>query len=183
MVTVQCLFARMDSMAYFHTMIKISIIGLFIILSACSAGNSGEVTASEDIRNNFTLRDQQNNEVVLSDTTTWLFVNFWATWCKPCITEMPSIVELRDSLSEAPIMFMLITNETPGQTGNFLSERNIDIPSYHMINAVEAFELIGFPTTLLINPEGRIVMRSEGAENWIEKEDEIRRLINASQSD
>lgn len=151
------------------------------MLSACSAGNSGETKAtSGDIRTSFNLKDDAGNVHSLENVQDqYLFVNFWATWCKPCIAELPSIVALRDSLRDEPISFFLVTNETPDQTNNFLKKRNIDIPGYHMAESVEAFGLAGFPTTLIINPEGEVVLKVEGADEWNDPENVamIRKIV------
>jgi thiol-disulfide isomerase/thioredoxin len=160
--------------------ISLLIIVLSILFTACSTGNSGETTTSEDIRDNFNVTDAQGDMIDLTNEKDYLFVNFWATWCKPCITEMPSIQALQDSLSDAPIRFILVTNETPAETGDFLQQRSIDLEGFHMTDAAEAFNLGGFPTTLIIDPEGKIILRSEGAEEWNSPERiyDIRRLLS-----
>ncbi len=144
-------------------LITLSIL-LFI---SCSAKNSGETIDTTDVRADFNLSDDAGNAVSMDSLKhNYLFVNFWATWCKPCIAELPSIEALQDSLENENISFLLITNETPEQVNGFLTKRNIDLPGYYMPDAVEAFELIGFPTTLIINPAGDVVLQVEGADDW-----------------
>ena len=71
----------------------------------------------------------------------------------------------------------------PEQVNGFLKKRNIDLPGYYMSDAVEAFELIGFPTTLIINPSGDIVLQVEGADDWNTSSNVamVKGLINASE--
>lgn len=138
-----------------------------LFLMSCSARNSGEKIDTNDIRSDFNLTDDQGDQVSIDSLSDHhLFVNIWATWCKPCIAELPSIVSLRDSLRDENISFLLITNETPSQVNGFLEKRNIDLPGYYMSDVVDAFELVGFPTTLLINPAGDMILKTEGADEW-----------------
>ncbi len=153
---------------------------LLIAAAGCTAGNSGEDVASDNIRADFHLIDKNGEEFSLeNESENYLFVNFWATWCKPCIAELPSIDALQDSLRASPVTFLLVTNESPDKTRDFLEKRNIDIPGYHMQDAVEAFGLIGFPTTMLISPDGNVLLKVEGADEWNETENvnKIRDLI------
>ncbi len=150
-------------------------------LLACSAGSSVETAESSSIRDELTLTDGQGKSVSLEDSADkYLLVNFWATWCRPCIAELPSITALRDSLGNEPIEFILVTNESPEQTGNFLQDKGINIPGYHMPDAVDKFQLVGFPTTLVISPEGEIVLKIEGAIEWNDASNvnRIRRLMS-----
>lgn len=140
---------------------------LLLTLMSCSARNSGEKIDTNDVRLDFNLSDDNGDKVSLdSMSDQYLFVNFWATWCKPCIAELPSIVSLRDSLQDENMSFVLITNETPARVDGFLNKRDINLPGYYMSDAVDAFDLIGFPTTLVINPSGDVILKVEGADEW-----------------
>jgi len=95
-----------------------------------------------------------------------LFVNFWATWCPPCVAEMPSIEKL-NALYGNKIAIILVNNEPDAVIQPFLMANDIRTPVCQSISSVPA-ELASesFPTTFLISKNGRIVISRRGAAKW-----------------
>jgi len=95
-----------------------------------------------------------------------LFVNFWATWCPPCVAEMPSIEKL-NTLYGNKIAILLICDEPNATVLPFLSANGIRTPVYQSMSSVP-LELASesFPTTFLISKNGRIVISRRGAAKW-----------------
>ena len=58
-----------------------------------------------------------------------VLVNFWATWCPPCIAEMPSMQELYNDYGDR-VTFMFVTNEEEQKVLDFLKRKNYDLPVY-----------------------------------------------------
>ena len=58
-----------------------------------------------------------------------IFINFWATWCPPCIAEMPSLIELQDEYEDR-VHFILISHEKQHITQSFLQDKAWDFNSY-----------------------------------------------------
>ncbi len=95
-----------------------------------------------------------------------LFLNIWATWCPPCRAEMPNIQRLYDAYGERMAMVIASQEEAPRIRG-FLDENNYDLPVYRMVqNLPEKLSSSSIPTTFLISPEGKIVIRKAGAARW-----------------
>jgi thiol-disulfide isomerase/thioredoxin len=95
-----------------------------------------------------------------------IFLNFWATWCPPCIAEMPEIQELYDAYGDR-VKFMLVTNESPSKVQQFLSARDYDLPIHYGGNPMpSALKVNSYPTTYIISADGRIVSMKKGAANW-----------------
>lgn len=101
----------------------------------------------------------------------WLVVNFWATWCAPCRKEMPQLDALAARYGDRNVTVMALSVDRGGaaKPQAFLDElgvshmvRTFD-PSY---KAARAVRLIGLPTTLLIDPDGREVGRLAGEADW-----------------
>ncbi|NNE03778.1 MAG: TlpA family protein disulfide reductase [Eudoraea sp.] len=94
------------------------------------------------------------------------FISYWATWCPPCIAELPSIQELYTSYGDQ-IQFLLITNETPEVVKRFLDKKNYDLPVVfpRMQPPKELFER-SIPTNYLIDQHGNIIIKEKGASNW-----------------
>lgn len=104
-----------------------------------------------------------------------LLVNFWATWCAPCLHEMPSIDRLAATLSEEGLdgrVRVLTVNFDRGdgtRPARWLVDNEITrLPLYHDADMSSGRDagLRGMPTTLVIDAEGREVARLEGAAEW-----------------
>lgn len=102
----------------------------------------------------------------------YLLVNFWASWCSPCVVELPSLNELQNALPEDKIEVIAISidrNKTPENLGEFLKNRNIGEFAAYMDTNREIENNItmrGIPTTYLLGPEGEIRYIFEGDANW-----------------
>ncbi len=97
-----------------------------------------------------------------------LFVNFWATWCPPCVGEMPEIQDLYDAYKNNPnIRFLMLTNDTPDKVKAFLTKRKYSFPVYfYSYQPPEAFKSSVIPTTFIISKDGKILVKETGATNW-----------------
>jgi thiol-disulfide isomerase/thioredoxin len=100
----------------------------------------------------------------------WLLVNLWATWCAPCIKEMPSLGRLQTELGTA-LTVVAISEDRSGAKAvePFLAAHAIGSPAIGLDPSggmVGALHVEGLPTSLLIDPQGRIVAKLEGAAEW-----------------
>lgn len=95
-----------------------------------------------------------------------VFLNFWATWCPPCIAEMPSIQKLHDEYKDE-VAFVLISNEIPGVINSFMEKHEYTLPLYSLLSEVPSiFETSTIPATYLIAPSGRLIISKTGAAKW-----------------
>ena len=94
-----------------------------------------------------------------------IFLNFWATWCKPCIFEMPSIKRVQDSLSKNGIVFLLASNESSDEIREFEKNYNYNFNYTKVVN-LEELGVQGLPTTYIISPEGKLVFSETGYRKW-----------------
>ena len=96
-----------------------------------------------------------------------VFVNFWATWCGPCILEMPSIQRLQDKMKDSPVVFLLISDEDAGTIGTFLKKKPWTMQSLRGDgNPPSVFRSNGIPATFVVDPSGMVVYRHLGAARW-----------------
>jgi thiol-disulfide isomerase/thioredoxin len=93
-----------------------------------------------------------------------VFVNLWATWCPPCIAEMPSIQKLYKQVDTTQVKFVMISlDEEPEKAKKFIARKEYTFPVYRLQQEVPAdFATSSIPTTFVIAPNGKIVMRKEG---------------------
>ncbi len=95
-----------------------------------------------------------------------IFINYWATWCPPCIAEMPSIQNLYDNYSDK-INFIFINNEDSSVVDAFMKKHNYNLPINNFIGGItNLFETSTLPTTIIISPKGRVVLQKTGAAKW-----------------
>lgn len=88
-----------------------------------------------------------------------VYVDFWASWCAPCLRSMPAYNELYNRLKGEDFEFVAINVDNPIEDGlDFLIDEPLDflIPSDPDGEAAELFGVIGMPTSYLIDPEGII---------------------------
>jgi thiol-disulfide isomerase/thioredoxin len=94
-----------------------------------------------------------------------IFINFWATWCKPCIQEMSSIDSAQKLLSKNGIVFLLASEETPKQIKEFKEYYQFDLNFVRLTN-MEELSMDGLPTTYIFNPKGELAFSETGYRKW-----------------
>lgn len=105
-----------------------------------------------------------------------VLVNFWATWCAPCIAEMPSMHKLYDDYNNK-IEFVFISGEPSKIVNKFLAKNEYTFKVYQPVTAYpEVFHVETIPRTFLIDTKGNIVIDKTGAANW--NSDTVRATID-----
>jgi len=95
-----------------------------------------------------------------------VFLNFWASWCKPCLKEMPDIQKLYSDYG-SQVDFLLVTQEDSLKVKTFLKKRNYDLPFYFSDGDIpEVLYSKTLPTTYIIDRKEKIVLAESGAMNW-----------------
>ena len=122
----------------------------------------------------FELYDQYGNLHKLSEYEgKVVFLNFWATWCPPCVREMPYIDELYEAYgkNEEEVVILGVANPNLGQEGNkesiiqFLEQQGYTFPVVFDVdyNQIFSYGFNSFPSTLIIDKEGYINLYVPGA--------------------
>jgi len=126
----------------------------------------------------WTIRSAGNTEVSLEQFKgNVIFLNFWATWCPPCIAEMPSIQSLYEDYGDK-MVFLLVSREDTNDTGNFVREKGYSFPVFTQLTTEpERFSSQSIPTSFLISPDGEIILKKKGAAKWDSKK--VRGLIDS----
>lgn len=96
-----------------------------------------------------------------------VFINFWATWCKPCVEEMPSIEKAQAMMNDKEIVFLLASSESIEEIKTFSINHNYKLKYMHLENG-ESLNIQALPTTFIINPKGDLVFSEMGSRNWDE---------------
>lgn len=105
-----------------------------------------------------------------------VLVNFWATWCPPCIAEMPSFQKLYDDYGDK-VRFYFVSSEEKERLQPFLEKKGYELPVYQPLSATpEKMRSNTLPTTYLISKKGELVVDKKGAANW--NDDNFRNLLD-----
>jgi thiol-disulfide isomerase/thioredoxin len=102
-----------------------------------------------------------------------VFINFWATWCPPCIAEMPSIDVLFSQFRDHDrVMFLMVdVDNNRAKSEKFMKKRKFGLPVYTPAGPVPPSYLGGaIPTTLVLNKDGDVVFKHEGMSDFSDGE-------------
>jgi len=105
----------------------------------------------------FNFKNEVGNEVV---------INFWATWCPPCVAEMPSFQELYDDY-ESKVTFLFVALDDKIKVSEFITKKKYTLPvCYEKSNRPNTFDASSIPVTYVLDKEGNIVVAKTGTANW-----------------
>lgn len=117
-----------------------------------------------------------------------VFLNFWATWCPPCVHEMPSMERLYGKLKGPDFILLAVSIDSLGKrvAAPFVKKMNITFPVLldQDMEAMRAFGVRGMPTTFLLDREGEIVHQAVGPRDWDREEtvQMIRKIMDQGNS-
>ena len=118
----------------------------------------------------FALEDPQGNIVSLRDfKDDVVFLNVWASWCPPCIAEMPTIRTLYQNVGQdKDIRFILLSLDEKRQKAiDFMKRKEFEMPYYFPASGLPSeFRSSYLPTTYVISKEGQIVYKKEGIADY-----------------
>jgi peroxiredoxin len=98
-----------------------------------------------------------------------VLLNFWATWCPPCLREIPELVRLHDDLTDRGVAIVGIAAQSGSaeKIRAFMDEHSMDYPVWTVDDAsLDEFGVVGFPFSFLIDRDGRIRMRYVGPQSY-----------------
>lgn len=123
--------------------------------------------SSTNLVDNIKLVDLNDKPVNLKEFAgRKIFLNFWATWCKPCIMEMPSIERAQESLTSDGYVFFLASDESVGRINRFKATQDFQLNFIRLETPFPDIGILSLPTTLIIDEQGKIVLNQIGALEW-----------------
>lgn len=99
----------------------------------------------------------------------WLVLNFWATWCAPCRTEMPSLMRLQAAMPDIVVLPVAMGRNPVPAIKKFYADAGVQsLPVARDVDSAlaHAMGVMGLPVTVIINPEGQEVARLIGGAEW-----------------
>ncbi len=93
-------------------------------------------------------------------------INFWATWCPPCIAEMPSLNALYNDYKDE-VAFIFVARDDSEKVTKFLEKRGYSFPVYFELNAPpDILQNNSIPATYILSRKGEIVVKKIGVADW-----------------
>ena len=129
-----------------------------------------EVTTIDFESNMLLFKDLEGNEFSLRNfENKVLFINYWATWCNPCLAEMPSMAELYNQYKENNnIVFLYLSKEDADTIIDYIPKDDSlgQLPIYKVVTDDDLFSTRGIRTTFIVNRNGEIVIKDVGSAVW-----------------
>lgn len=141
---------------------------LLLCFLGCKGVEKEKIPAATSVRlfDKVRLTDLENNYIDLKQYKgKTIFLNFWATWCKPCIVEMPFIERAQNILAKEEVTFLMSSNETAEEIKEFKMNNNYKF-NYVRVENSEELGVQALPTTYIFNAEGNLVFSEMGARKW-----------------
>ncbi len=154
---------------YLRLTVFVVLVLAALALSACKANAPAQIgTAAPD----FTVSSPDRTVTLSQFRGKPVMLNFWATWCPPCVQEMPEIVELQKKLGDKVVILAVSTDVdedaykkfTATRTQGLLTVRDGDNKSNSLYGTYQ------FPETFVIDREGVIRRKFIGVQNWTSPE-------------
>ncbi|QKT02754.1 TlpA family protein disulfide reductase [Ectothiorhodospiraceae bacterium 2226] len=94
----------------------------------------------------------------------WVVVNFWATWCPPCLKEIPELIRFHERRDDAVVLGVNMEDIDADMLAGFIDVHAISYPVLRMEPASQTplGPVVGLPTTYLVDPSGEVVARHLG---------------------
>ena len=168
---------------------KRALLAFALLLSACSpepeaANNDAAAEAEVPVKGvdrshkgrpapDVAIMAPDGDEISLSDLRGPMLVNLWATWCAPCVKELPTLNVLADSQDEKLAVVAVSQDMGPhGSVEAFLAKLKVDLGAYHdpKMELSGALDAQVLPTTILYDAQGKEVWRYVGDLDWTGEE-------------
>jgi thiol-disulfide isomerase/thioredoxin len=146
----------------------------------CENGKDSSKKATKS-ETDFTLRDLEGKEYTLSkQKSKAVIVDFWATWCGPCVASIPIFNELYEEYGSKGLLVLGVALDKEDALKKFLGQHKIDYPV--LVGSQEIARKYGIraiPATFIINKQGEIVSRHVGLIPNMKTtiEEEIKKLL------
>ena len=135
------------------------------LISACDRGARPGITGQ--VAPDFTVSDGRSSIHLADYRGKIVLLNFWATWCPPCVQEMPGLIELHHDRPDLAILAVSI-DEDEGAYKHYLDRRHVDLISVRDPNqtAAKLYHTDGWPETYVIDRQGVIRRKLVGDPDW-----------------
>jgi len=139
---------------------------MLVLVAGCNRGSHPTLVGNpapdftvQDADRKVTLHDLRGKVVVL---------NFWATWCPPCVEEMPSLVRMQSNLKDRVVVLAVSVDDDERSYRTFLKKNNVDLLTVRdpQQKSNELYGTFKFPETYIIDRQGVVQRKFIGPVDW-----------------
>lgn len=144
-------------------------LALVIALAGCDRGQHPENV--NRIAPQFAISDGTQSADLSKLRGKVVLVNFWATWCAPCIDELPSLMELQRRMPQVTVV-AISRDEDPDAYKRFLTKYHVELLTVRdpSLKVQDLYGTVQIPETYVIDREGRLRRKFVSAQNWTNPE-------------
>jgi cytochrome c biogenesis protein CcmG/thiol:disulfide interchange protein DsbE len=152
----------------------IAVLGLWFAFTAGSRPSMRPESPAPASSVLFTLPDLEGNKIAVGKAEKVTIINFWATWCPPCRSEMPELNKFVQNHPET-LFYAVNIQESPDKVKEFMQQHNYTL---HVLTdtdgkAARKFQITAIPTTIVLDKNGNIKYRKSGGMTQAELENVI----------
>lgn len=157
--------------AVVRIMVTVILIAFITGAAQLNAALAGADPPRPDFDYDFTIKDLEGNRIAMETLRgKVIFLNLWATWCGPCRMEMPGIQALYDKVDKDKIIFVMLSidrDEDKDKIVRYLKKNAYTFKAYQPSGALTAqLTIPSIPTTFIISPDGKVVKKEVGAQDY-----------------
>ena len=148
---------------------KLSLI-LLTVLWSCSGRPRNEAPQRTEVSDlqKVKLNDLNGQPIDLDQFNgKTIFINVWATWCKPCIQEMPTINSAQSMFKDNDVVFLFASNEEIDRINEFSAKHPYEFLYVNLEN-MEDLKIQALPTTFIFDSDGKLRFSESGFRMWDE---------------
>jgi thiol-disulfide isomerase/thioredoxin len=144
------------------------ILGIFIVILCISIScKEGKKEASMDSEKEVLFTDMKGLPVSLEQFKgKRILVNYWATWCVPCLKEFPSLVEAQELLSDENYVFLFPSPDKTQEIIDFNKSRNYPLQFLSLNQSLDKLNIYALPSTVIYATDGSVYKKIDGATVW-----------------
>ncbi|PZX48317.1 peroxiredoxin [Algoriphagus chordae] len=135
--------------------------------SSISTSAAEKVSSDRSSINSLLFKDLEGNTIAISDFKgKRVLLHFWATWCKPCLEELPDLEQVKPFLEKENYQLLLVSEESLEEIIEFQKKKGFDFQFVRYEGALSDLKIYALPATFILNEKGEKVMEMSGKMDW-----------------
>lgn len=146
--------------------LRLLSVAFFMVLQGCDRGARPELVGHS--APDFTVSDSQRTLSLHDYKGQVVVLNFWASWCAPCIEEMPSLIQMQHNMRDRVTVLAVATDHDPDMYRKFIRDHNVDLITVNdpAQKSSDTYGTSGWPETYIIDRKGIVRRKFIGPVEW-----------------